>query len=170
MEPVNFMDCEAGMRLFRHWNIWVTLGGVLLAFMIISFAVILNSISPVHVSGEQSSLTYGMTVLPAKTFTPTSTEQFELPSATPTAPFVDGLRPGMYVQIIGTGGSGLRIRASAGLSSTVKFFGLDDEVFFVKDGPVEQDGYTWWLLVAPYDESRNGWAASDFLTVVEQQP
>ncbi len=30
----------------------------------------------------------------------------------------------------------------------------------------QADGYTWWYLVAPYDSTRAGWAAADFLAVV----
>jgi len=36
----------------------------------------------------------------------------------------------------------------------------------VRDGPQEADGYTWWYLVAPYDENRAGWAASEFLAAI----
>ena len=32
-------------------------------------------------------------------------------------------------------------------------------MFLVEDGPQEVDGYIWWFLQAPYDETRNGWAA-----------
>ena len=158
------------MRIFRHWNIWVTSGGIFIAIIIVISAFLLLRFSPFQLAEIQNTPVLGMTIVPAKTFTPTAILQFEQPTATPTMPLVGGIRAGMYVQILGTGGSGLRIRDAAGLSSNVKFYGLDDEVFLVKDGPVEQDGYTWWLLVAPYDETRNGWAASNFLGIVEQQP
>jgi hypothetical protein len=46
---------------------------------------------------------------------------------------------------------------------------MDAEVFEVKEGPKEADGFTWWYLVAPYDTNRSGWAASKFLTVVPKQ-
>ena len=46
------------------------------------------------------------------------------------------------------------------------FLGYDSEVFLVKDGPQTVDGYVWWYLVAPYDDTRTGWAASDFLTYI----
>ncbi len=74
---------------------------------------------------------------------------------------------GAYVQITGTGGDGLRVRAEAGLKGAVRFIALEAEVFQVTDGPQEADGYTWWYLVAPADESRQGWAASNYLTVVQ---
>ncbi|HZD55175.1 MAG TPA: hypothetical protein VE136_00510, partial [Anaerolineales bacterium] len=74
---------------------------------------------------------------------------------------------GAYVQITGTGGDGLRLRTGPGLSNEVRFLGLESEVFEVRDGPQEADGYTWWYLVAPFDETRNGWAVSGFLSVVQ---
>ena len=42
----------------------------------------------------------------------------------------------------------------------------DVEVFEVREGPQEADGHTWWYLVAPYDESRAGWAAAEFLGAI----
>jgi hypothetical protein len=73
---------------------------------------------------------------------------------------------GAYVQITGTEGAGLRIRSEAGQSSDTVFLGEEEETFQVKNGPKQADGYTWWYLVAPYDETRAGWAAADYLAVV----
>jgi hypothetical protein len=73
---------------------------------------------------------------------------------------------GGYVQITGTDGEGLRLRADPGLNGTSIFLGYDEEVFEVRDGPQEVDGYVWWYLVAPYDETRAGWAAADFLGAI----
>lgn len=100
------------------------------------------------------------------------------PSPTVTATILPTDRPpesgtsgnisvGAYVQIAGTGGDGLRLRAAPGLSGEVLFLGLEAEVFEVQDGPKEADGYTWWYLVAPFDESRTGWAVSGYLSVVQ---
>lgn len=80
-----------------------------------------------------------------------------------------GIQIGAYVQVTGTNGAGLRIRSSAGLNASINFYGMDSEVFLVKDGPEEADGFTWWFLVAPYDENRNGWAASDYLSLIQDQ-
>ncbi len=74
---------------------------------------------------------------------------------------------GVYVQITGTNGDGLRIRSAPGVSSTPLFLGMDSEVFLVKDGPREADGYTWWFLTAPYDTNRSGWAAASYLSLVQ---
>jgi len=71
-----------------------------------------------------------------------------------------------YVQITGTGGDGLRLRASPGLASDPLFFGNESEVFLVTGGPEQADGYTWWYLTAPYDQTRAGWAVASFLAFV----
>jgi hypothetical protein len=109
-----------------------------------------------------------LTVLPAPTSTPfaTLTPTFDPNSIfTPTIP-ADVIVVGSYVQISGTEGQGLRLRSAPGLTTTLLFLGEESEVFHVEDGPAEADGYIWWYLVAPYDTTRAGWAASEFLTVV----
>ncbi len=84
-------------------------------------------------------------------------------SATPPAGQI-GLNG--YVQITGTEGEGLRIRSAPGLNSDTVFRGEEAEVFQVRQGPQQADGYTWWYVVAPYDETRAGWAAANFLAEV----
>jgi len=45
--------------------------------------------------------------------------------------------------------------------------GSEAEVFRVQDGPREVDGYTWWYLVGPFDETRRGWAVANYLQIVQ---
>lgn len=71
-----------------------------------------------------------------------------------------------YVQITGTGGNGLRLRANPGTDAQVNFVAAESEVFKVIGGPQTLGDYEWWQLVAPYDESRTGWAAGDYLTAI----
>jgi hypothetical protein len=59
------------------------------------------------------------------------------------------------------------MRAEPGTDAAVDFVAMDDEVFLVVGGPVEADGYTWWQLSAPYDQTRTGWSAQDFLDLIE---
>jgi len=109
-----------------------------------------------------------LTMIPAPTSTPPPAPTLTpdpLQVGTPTAP-AGTIAVGVYVQITGTGGDGLRLRSAPGLTGELLFLGEDAEVFLVRDGPQEANGYTWWRLVAPYDESRAGWAASNFLSVV----
>ncbi len=111
--------------------------------------------------------TLPVTLLPA----PTSTPQ---PTLTPTAgaeadaatALPGQVTIGRYVQINGTGGDGLRLRAAPGLDGTPLFLGFDGEIYEVRQGPQAADGYTWWFLVSPYDENRSGWAAARYLEVI----
>ncbi len=109
-----------------------------------------------------------LTVIPAPTFTMESLSTQITPMETPTTILLpEGvIGVGIYVQVSGTEGVGLRMRSEPGLSSTTNFTALDSEVFLVIDGPVEVDGYNWWYLEAPYDQSRNGWSAGAFLTPI----
>ncbi len=107
---------------------------------------------------------------------PTQTSQplpdlLSTPTPSPSAEVViDGIGKGLYVQISGTGGSGLRLRTQASTTAEVRFLGYESEVFMVTNGPKNADGYVWWYLTAPYDEARSGWAASTFLKPVSLQP
>ena len=108
-----------------------------------------------------------LTMIPAPTRTPdvTPTPTTDPNLVTPTlAPNTFGI--GAYVQISGTEGEGLRIRSAPGLTGDTVFFGSESEVFVIRNEPQTADGYTWWYLVAPYDETRAGWAAADFLVIV----
>lgn len=110
-----------------------------------------------------------ITIIPA----PTSTPMIGLTIVpTPTllmteVPVHNGkFQLGDFVQITGTSGDGLRLRSEPGRSYSVNFIGLDAEVFEVTDGPVEEDGYIWWYLEAPYDKTRNGWSVDEYLQLV----
>jgi hypothetical protein len=73
---------------------------------------------------------------------------------------------GSNVEVQGTGGAGLRIRQSPGLGQRVLFLANEGEAFLVQEGPQELDGYVWWYVVNPADQSRSGWAVADYLQVV----
>lgn len=153
-------------RLIKSWNRWVLLGAVFVASSLCLFfgglTVILSSTQM-----QQQAPTAAMTVLFAPSPTAVVTQTSE--GGDGSIIVVDGISIGSYVQISGTDGAGLRIRSSPGTDNKVHFIAMDEEVFEVDDGPVEKDGYTWWHLVASYDENRNGWAASRFLKFVAQK-
>lgn len=112
-----------------------------------------------------------MTLIPAPTLTPKPIDPTQTPTPTPTSIFFlpEGvIGVGIYVQVTGTGGAGLRMRGEPGLNTSINFSAMDSEVFLVIDGPVSADGYTWWHLEAPYDRNRNGWSAADFLTPIKE--
>jgi len=158
-------------RMRSIFSIWV-----ILAAIGVGICLLLGSLYLIKAKRpSQSSLqevTAALTVIPAPTETSpphTPTPLFSpTPSHTPPpTPLPGDISVGGYVQITGTGGDGLRLRAEPGLDSEVRFLGLEDEVFLVQDGPHNADSYEWWYLVAPFDETRRGWAASNFLQVVQ---
>lgn len=108
-------------------------------------------------------------VIYAPTETPNPPTPFPVtPTVTPDVPPpTSGISIDGYVQVSGTGGDGLRVRQGPGLDYEALFVGLESEVFNVINGPHEADGYSWWHLSAPYDETIRGWAVSNYLEVVE---
>jgi hypothetical protein len=113
-----------------------------------------------------------ITMIPAPTPTLPGTTPTPLVSPTPTNRPDPTLIPGTidigaFVQIVGTGGDGLRLRRSPGLESEALFLGSESEVFEVQDGPQISDDFTWWFLVAPFDENRRGWAVAPYLAVIQ---
>ena len=147
------------------FNRWVILGALILAGLLTLITVISIGWTNTPQSPDVGFAPAHLTVISAPTATPnvtaTVTPDPFAPSPTPT-----GIAIGGYAQITGTAGEGLRIRSEPGLAGEPVFLGFDTEVFLVQDGPREADGYIWWYLVAPYDDARAGWAASDFLTYI----
>jgi hypothetical protein len=50
-----------------------------------------------------------------------------------------------------------------GVEASVNLVALESEVFEIREGPVEVGGRMWWYLVNPYDSSKYGWGASEYL-------
>jgi hypothetical protein len=148
-------------------NKWVILGALGLAGLLLLITAIGIGLTSARQPSEVGFAPADVTMIPAPTGTsgapPTPTID---PFASATSPA--GVAIGNYVQITGTEGQGLRIRAEPGLGGEFQFLAYDAEVFVVQDGPREVDGYVWWYLVAPYDESRVGWAAADFLSYIPE--
>ena len=153
------------MNWMQFLNRWVILGAILVAGLLLLITAILIGFTSGPQSSSEGFTPADVTVIPASTSTsnapPTATIDPFAPTVAPT-----GIAIGNYVQITGTEGEGLRIRSEPGLNGTPVFLGFDSEVFTVQDGPREVDGYVWWYLVAPYDATRVGWAAADFLTYI----
>jgi hypothetical protein len=159
--------------LSRLLNLWVIGGGFLLAILGIGTAVAALQLLR-EPPASLPAPTAVMTVVPAPTNTPLVVLPTLDPTATATPSEVTVLPPenpsiivGAHVQIKGTGGDGLRLRAEPNTSSSPRFLGVESEVFEVKDGPQESDGFSWWYLVAPMDPNRAGWAVSNYLVLVQ---
>lgn len=154
--------------LAERVNLWVMLGAILVSGgLIVLIGAALIFLPPP--AAPQNNAVAQLTVIPAPSATPTKPRVFA--TNTPTqVPVVGGISVGSYVQITGTEGAGLRLREGPGTGQKMRFVGMDSEVFQVKDGPKDADGYTWWYLEAPYDPSRTGWAAANYLQSVESPP
>jgi len=155
----------------KYFNIKILLSAVLLALVAFGVfaALVVGSKPKQHLTGSVTAI---VNVVPA----PTWTQALPPPTQEPTATDAPGssqpagdIMIGSYVQVSGTGGTGLRLRVEPNLEAEVRLLGGEDEIFEVKDGPRQAGGYTWWYLVGPYDESRRGWAVEDFL-IVAQNP
>jgi hypothetical protein len=160
-------------RQLFHWifNFWVIGGAILFAGLLFGIVMLLLFVSRPSPAQSVPS-TAVMIVIPAPTATvllpsPTPEQQITPTPSVPPPPPDGTLAIGAFVQIYGTGGDGLNVRNDPGLNGKVLFLALEAEVFQVTEGPKEVDGYTWWHLVAPYDHTRQGWAASNYLAVVQ---
>lgn len=155
------------MDIKPYLNRSVAFGAIGFAVGFIIITLIVIGVTSPRLSPDVGFAPADLTVIPAPTHTPNVTAVPTIdPSLITPTPAPDTISIGGYVQISGTEGEGLRIRSTPGLNGDTVFFGGESEVFIVRDGSQEADGYTWWYLVAPYDEARAGWAAADFLAVV----
>lgn len=145
-------------------NPWVIAGSVLTATLLLAISFFAAGTLLPGDQGSYSGLA-GLTVIPVPTFTSTPLPTEPLTTATPQVS--SGIQVGGYVQITGTEGEGLRLRRNPSLNGEVVDLALEGEIFFVKGGPQEQDGYLWWQLAAPLNESRTGWAVSNYLQVAQ---
>ncbi len=157
--------------LHQFLNIRVVGGAIIIALILCCLtSTLIWFTRPETVNPGQSTAVLNVIAVPTATKvegTPTPVlEQTPSASALPSPPPGE-IAVGAYVQVSGTGGDGLRLRAEPGLDGEVRFLGLEAEVFLVEAGPEQVDDYTWWYMVAPYDDSVSGWGVSNFLVVVQ---
>jgi len=142
----------------------VLIGSLVVALLlVIGMILVLGPINRSAPAPDQVQAVITVIANPTSTPLPTPTE----PILTSTPSTNVSIETGAFVKIQGTGGEGLRLRAEPSLSASTNYVGLEDEVFRVLEGPEEQDGYLWWLLEAPVNSSRNGWAVSNYLEVAQ---
>lgn len=162
------MNKQTGSKI----HILTILAGILLAGILIALIVLMIKLGDQEAPRDLPEPTAELTIIPA----PTQTQVINLPTdpvqtpTTATESVPEGaIAVGAYVKVTGTEGAGLRMRTEPGTSSAIMFVAMDEEVFLVIGGPEEVDGYVWYQLEAPYDESRTGWSADAFLTLIEEQ-
>lgn len=146
--------------------LWSGVGAVL-AILILVAVVTISAINRMGREMEQGSIQ--LTVVPYSTGTPTpkpadliATETGS-PTSTPVTGEIIYFSIGELVEVYGTEGGGLRLRNAPGLGSTINILALENEVFEVRGGPENVDGYVWWFLINPYDNEIQGWSVGNFL-------
>jgi hypothetical protein len=144
-------------------GVGVILGGMALGLLFV--VVSLTRVSRIEPSQEPV-----VTIIEAATNTPeifpTVTQEFgqdQTPSGSPVTSLGAEFSIGDIVEIFGTEGQGLSLRTEPGLSSVVDGYGMDNEIFEIRQGPIETDGYLWWFLVSPYDNTKKGWGVGSYL-------
>jgi hypothetical protein len=145
-------------------NLWTVSGAILVAGCLLLGTLVSVGWFSQRRTAKLGFVPADLTIIPPSTSTPSPTLA-PTPAGTATVP-AGQIGVGGYVQITGTQGAGLRIRSAPGQNGDTAFIGEEAETFQVKDGPQQADGYTWWYIVAPYDNQRAGWAAADFLAAV----
>lgn len=154
---------KLSLRRFA-WG-WIVLGALMGVGLLLLLILFLFWMRPSHPLLEKNPAVLTVIALPTLTLAPPTPEILSISETAVISPGALGI--GVYAQVIGTDGDGLRLRTGAGLDQEPLFLGLDGEVFLVIDGPQVVDGYTWYFLSAPYDENRKGWAVTNFLEIVE---
>ena len=153
------------------FNRWVIAGGIIFA-CILFFIFTLSVVFIRSGSSPEIPATAVLSVIPAPTamvgdllptLVSTAVNEVEFDPNTPPGE----ITVGTFVKVVGTGGDGLRLRDEPGLDGKVRLLGDETEVFIVNEGPLDTDGYIWWYLVGSYDETRQGWAVADFLSIVD---
>ena len=111
-----------------------------------------------------------LTIIPRNTDTPILVPTLDRSTQSPIetqVPFENVIYAhGALVEVHGTEGDGLRLRIAPNLEATVNILALENEVYEVRGGPTEADGYTWWFLINPYDNTIQGWSVANFLRSV----
>ncbi|NQS92189.1 MAG: hypothetical protein HQ574_07225 [Chloroflexi bacterium] len=150
-------------------NPWVIAGAIFTASLLLAGSfLIAGQLTPSNLTMYHGEAV--LTIIPVPTYTPTPLPtQPEFPILTPTIEAVLGIQVGGYVQILGTEGEELRLRQEPTLNGEIIHLGLEGEIYLVRGGPEERDGYLWWELEAPLNETRQGWAVSNYL-VPAQSP
>ena len=157
--------------LQKYFNFKVILGAILFALCIFAFLLgILWSVKANTIPHAPATALFNIINAPTRTpsalvITPTSTQENLSTQAVPLP--ASEINLGDYVQVSGTGGDGLRLHATAGVASKVDYIAIDSEVFLVKDGPIDADGYMWWLLKDPFTENTVGWGVANYLSVIQ---
>lgn len=132
------------------------LGGIILTIL---GGVWLFARNPSEPEGPQpTAVVRTTTPTPVPTAAPTPAPALILPGS---------MEVGTRVEVIGTGGVGVSIRAEAHTNGERLGVADEGDTLLIVGGPEEADGYTWWFLRDESNAALKGWAVSDYLSPVE---
>ncbi len=141
--------------------------GVILAIFPISVLVLIAAFNRSTRAKVQPAIEITVVAYQTGTATPRQNEESTVetlsPLLTPNPGEVVYFSIGELVEVFGTEGDGLRLRNAPGLGATINVLALENEVYEVRGGPEEMDGYVWWFLINPYDNEIQGWSVGIFL-------
>jgi hypothetical protein len=145
--------------------LWIGIGAVL-AVVILLVLIPIAAMNRLSEPGTDQDIE--LTIIPPNTSTPTprideSITETATPEFSPDPGEVIYYTIGELVEIYGTEGDGLRLRNAPGLDSTINILALENEVYEVRGGPEDVDGYVWWFLINPYDSTIQGWSVGNFI-------
>ena len=152
---------RAPRSIIRWWT-WLVALILAVVAILIGWAVMVSWPLPTPSASAQPLFT----VLPPPTLTPP--QVVVVPGEETATPIPPTPLPGFFgvggtVSVVGTGRDGLRLRETPSLGGRILLLALENEVFVVRDGPRESDGYTWWYLEGLIDQSRKGWGVQNYL-------
>jgi hypothetical protein len=157
---------STGLLKIEGGCLWPGVGAVV-AVVIIIAAIFISAMNRLSHANEEQSI--DITVVPFSSSTATQGQvdvditATVLPERTPDSGEVIIYSMGELVEIYGTEGDGLRLRNAPGLDATINELALENEVFEIRGGPEELDGYVWWFLINPYNNTIQGWSVGNFL-------
>jgi hypothetical protein len=163
---------ESGWYL-PWWSLLVLIAFV--AAAAIGAWAVVDSVGGAAAPGGQTPIvivvTATFTIGPPPTLTPLPQVEpptvAPLPTVVPTATLPPGeFRPGVIVEVVGVGLNGLNIRAGAGTSAVLLFVAPERTRFMIMSGPQNASGFEWWEVREVNAPNRTGWAARNFLQVV----
>lgn len=87
--------------------------------------------------------------------------QLILVAAVPHGVLADTILVGSQVQVIGTSGDGLNVRASATTTASIVCVEKDGARGVVSAGPVSAGGFVWWRV--QWNDGKSGWSVGSYL-------
>lgn len=193
-QPVSRLSRKGAARHRRDNALYLPLWSLALMLVVVIAAVIAIVAAILSFGGDPAPEPEPVVVVSSPVATPRP-DSFPVSPATPTLPdyvildrpvvtfALEGptLQPvqisptprsvavGLQVRVVDVGLQELNVREIPGVRGTVIVFRAEEgTVFNVVDGPEQSDGLTWWQIEDPFNATRTGWAAANYLEVIAE--